>query len=49
MDDSSDFTSSDSDKSGWDALKHCVSNPVEADFNNSVSVDSSIFLGSHLS
>jgi hypothetical protein len=49
MDDSSDFTRSDSDKSDWDAFKHCVSNPVEADFNNSVSVDYSSFLGSHLS
>jgi len=33
MEDSSDFASSDSDKSEWDANEHFVSNPVEGDFN----------------
>jgi hypothetical protein len=39
MDDSSDFASSDSDKSNWDELKHCVSNPDGVNFHDSVSVD----------
>jgi hypothetical protein len=43
MEDSSDFASSDSDKSDWDAIEHFVSYPVEADFNNSSSVDYSIY------
>ena len=34
--DSSDFASSDSDRSDWDALTGCISNPNSVDFNDDV-------------
>jgi hypothetical protein len=34
--DSSDFASSDSDKSDWDAVTGCISNPNSVDFNDNV-------------
>lgn len=34
--DSSDFASSDSDKSDWDALTGCIFNPDSVDFNDDV-------------
>jgi hypothetical protein len=34
--DSSDFASSDSDKSDWDACTGCISNPDSVDFNDDV-------------
>jgi hypothetical protein len=37
--DSSDFASSVTDKSDWDALKRCISSPDVVEFNDSVSVD----------
>jgi hypothetical protein len=38
MDDSSDFASSDFDKSKWDALKRCFQSDG-VDFHDSISVD----------
>jgi hypothetical protein len=38
-DDSSDFASSDCDKSDWDALTRCISIPDGVDFNDYVSID----------
>jgi hypothetical protein len=37
--DSSDFASCDSDKSDWDALKGCISNPSKVDFNEDIIAD----------
>jgi hypothetical protein len=38
-DDSSNFASSDFDKSDWDALTHCMSIPDAVDFNDYVPTD----------
>ena len=37
--DSSDFASSDSDRSDWDALTGCISNPDSVDYNDDVIAD----------